>query len=126
MVDWAWDEAWYKVNMEMPYRSTVLLAEDDPDDVLLTQIAFEKARLANPLMVARDGEEAIAYLKGEGRYADREQFPALATRPLAQAPHPRLYQRRFVEFPTSLSPSFPMSRNPHRKPSRKYRLAHQP
>jgi CheY-like chemotaxis protein len=75
MVDWALDEALYKVNMEMPYRSTVLLAEDDPDDVLLTQIAFEKARLANPLMVARDGEEAIAYLKGEGRYADREQFP---------------------------------------------------
>jgi len=59
----------------MTDRSTVLLAEDDLDDVLLTQIAFERARLANPLQVVRDGEEAIAYLKGEGPYADRERYP---------------------------------------------------
>ena len=64
-----------EVKTEMIERATVLLAEDDPDDVLLTQIAFEKARLANPLQVVRDGEEAIAYLKGEGRYADRDRFP---------------------------------------------------
>src|SRR5215831_11148176 len=55
--------------------ATVLLAEDDPDDVLLTQIAFERARLVNPLQVVRDGEEAIAYLKGEGDFADRTRFP---------------------------------------------------
>jgi CheY-like chemotaxis protein len=56
-------------------NATVLLAEDDPDDVLLTQIAFEKARLANPLQVVRDGEEAISYLKGDGRFADRHKYP---------------------------------------------------
>ena len=56
-------------------RSLVLLVEDDPDDVLLTQIAFERARLANPLGVVRDGEEAIAYLSGAGQYADRNKFP---------------------------------------------------
>ena len=56
-------------------RSTVLLAEDDPDDVLLTQLAFERARLANLLQVVRDGEEAIAYLSGEGAFADRDRFP---------------------------------------------------
>ncbi len=56
-------------------EATVLLCEDDPDDVLLTQIAFEKARLANPLQIVRDGEEAIAYLKGEGHFADRTRFP---------------------------------------------------
>jgi len=61
--------------MESRYRATVLLAEDDPDDVLLTQIAFEKARLANPLVVVRDGEEVISYLKGEGGYGDREKYP---------------------------------------------------
>ena len=61
--------------MDMNERATVLLAEDDPDDVLLTQMAFEKARLANPLQVVRDGEEAIAYLKGEGIYANRQRFP---------------------------------------------------
>lgn len=55
--------------------ATVLLAEDDPDDVLLTQIAFEKARLANPLQVVRDGEEAVAYLQGRGKFADRHRFP---------------------------------------------------
>ncbi len=55
--------------------ATVLLAEDDPDDILLTQIAFEKARLANPLQVVRDGEEAIEYLKGDGQYANRLLFP---------------------------------------------------
>ena len=56
-------------------RSLVLLVEDDPDDVLLTQIAFERARLANPLGVVRDGEEAIAYLSGAKQYADRNKFP---------------------------------------------------
>ncbi len=56
-------------------NATVLLAEDDPDDVLLTHLAFEKARLANPLQVVRDGEEAIAYLKGTGRFKNRAAFP---------------------------------------------------
>src|SRR5258708_10790569 len=64
-----------QIMQEMKDHATVLLAEDDPDDVLLTQIAFENARLANPLQVARDGEEAIAYLQGDGRYADRKRFP---------------------------------------------------
>jgi CheY-like chemotaxis protein len=64
-----------KCIVEVHYEATVLLCEDDPDDVLLTEIAFEKARLANPLQIARDGEEAIAYLKGEGRFADRTRFP---------------------------------------------------
>ena len=54
---------------------TVLLAEDDPDDILITRIVFKKARLANRLQVVRDGEQAIAYLKGEGRYANRILYP---------------------------------------------------
>jgi len=61
--------------MQMIDNATVLLAEDDPDDVLLTHLAFEKARLANPLQVVRDGEEAIAYLKGDGRFKDRVRYP---------------------------------------------------
>lgn len=56
-------------------EATVLLVEDDPNDVLLTRLAFQRARLANPLQVVRDGEEALSYLGGEGRYADRDQFP---------------------------------------------------
>jgi CheY-like chemotaxis protein len=54
---------------------TVLLVEDDPDDVLLTQRAFKKANVANPLQVVTDGEEAVAYLSGQGRFADRGQYP---------------------------------------------------
>lgn len=56
-------------------HSPVLLVEDDPNDVLLIQRAFRKANLVNPLHVAGDGEEAIAYLSGQGAYADRERHP---------------------------------------------------
>lgn len=55
-------------------RSIILLAEDDPDDVLLIQRAFRKARLANPVQIVGDGEEAVAYLAGRGCYADRERY----------------------------------------------------
>lgn len=47
----------------MSGSGTVLLVEDNDSDVLLTQIAFRKARLANPLVVVRDGEEAVDYLQ---------------------------------------------------------------
>ena len=59
----------------MSDNATVLLAEDNEDDVLLTQIAFKKVRLANPLQIVRDGVQVLAYLKGEGRYADRFRYP---------------------------------------------------
>ncbi len=59
----------------MTEHPAVLLAEDDLNDVLLTRRAFATARLANPLIVVRDGEEAVAYLKGERRYADRRRYP---------------------------------------------------
>ncbi len=41
----------------------ILLVEDNPDDIFMIRRAFEKAKIANPLDVARDGEEAIEYLK---------------------------------------------------------------
>jgi CheY-like chemotaxis protein len=53
----------------------ILLAEDDPNDVLLIQRAFQKAGMRHVLKVVGDGEEAIAYLSGEGPFADRERFP---------------------------------------------------
>ena len=56
-------------------HATVLLAEDNEDDALLTEIAFKKARLANPLQVVKDGVEVIAYLKGEGKFSDRVHYP---------------------------------------------------
>ncbi len=54
---------------------TVLLVEDNQDDVLLIQRAFRNAHLVNPLRVVGDGDEAVAYLYGEGPYADRSAHP---------------------------------------------------
>ena len=55
--------------------ASILLAEDDPNDVLLIQRAFEKAGLKNKLKVVNDGEQAIHYLSGKGNYSNRERFP---------------------------------------------------
>ena len=49
----------------------ILLVEDNPDDVELTRIAFAEAKVANNLVVVRDGAEALDYLFARGEYADR-------------------------------------------------------
>jgi CheY-like chemotaxis protein len=54
---------------------TILLAEDDSDDVLFIGMAFEKAGFAIPMAVVSDGAQAIDYLKGDGLYSDRSRFP---------------------------------------------------
>lgn len=59
----------------MPANHTILLVEDDPNDVVLVQRAFRRARIANPLQVAQDGEAAIDYLAGRPPYADRSRHP---------------------------------------------------
>jgi two-component system response regulator len=56
----------------MSRNHIILLVEDRVDDVELTLRAFEKANVANEIVVASDGEEAINYLFGLGRYADRD------------------------------------------------------
>jgi two-component system, chemotaxis family, response regulator Rcp1 len=48
----------------------ILLVEDNPADVLLIQEAFKEARIGNRISVARDGEEAIQYLRREGSFAE--------------------------------------------------------
>ncbi len=54
---------------------TVLLVEDDLNDIFLVKRAFKLAQIPNPLQVATDGEEAINYLRGDGKYADRAAYP---------------------------------------------------
>ena len=49
----------------------ILLAEDNPGDVMLTKKALEQGKLANNLNVVTDGVEALEYLRQEGEYADR-------------------------------------------------------
>jgi two-component system response regulator len=50
----------------------VLPVEDNPDDVILTQVAFRKAEIANPLQVTADGVAAMDFLFCRGRYAGRD------------------------------------------------------
>jgi len=53
----------------------ILLVEDDPNDILLIQRAFQKAGFHNSLKVVRNGDQAIEYLSGENAFSDRERFP---------------------------------------------------
>lgn len=52
-------------------QKEILLIEDNPDDVELTRLAFEEAQVANRMVVARDGAEALDYLFARGAYAER-------------------------------------------------------
>jgi len=58
-----------------PQAKTILVVEDDPNDRFLIETAFRRIGLTQPLHLVNDGAEAIAYLCGENRYADRERFP---------------------------------------------------
>jgi CheY-like chemotaxis protein len=60
----------------MTKHGTVLLIEDDANDVVLVKKAFEEAGLAHPLQTVNCFKDAIAYLGGNGLYADRNAFPA--------------------------------------------------
>jgi CheY-like chemotaxis protein len=57
----------------------ILLVEDNPSDIALTQRAFAKSRIANELLVAEDGQEALEYLFATGKHNGRDvnQLPAL-------------------------------------------------
>tara|TARA_R110002096_G_scaffold163992_5_gene331660 strand:+ start:16544 stop:17002 length:459 start_codon:yes stop_codon:yes gene_type:complete len=48
----------------------ILMVEDNPGDVGLTKAALEDAKIANSLHVATNGEEALAFLKREGKFAE--------------------------------------------------------
>jgi CheY-like chemotaxis protein len=53
----------------------ILHVEDDPNDVLLLETAFQDVGVTTPVFVATDGRIAISYLAGEGQFADRERHP---------------------------------------------------
>jgi CheY-like chemotaxis protein len=56
-------------------RLTILHVDDDSNDVMLLQHACRKAGMDINLLGVSDGDEAIAYLNGRDKFADREQFP---------------------------------------------------
>ena len=53
-------------------RRVLFLVEDNPDDILLTLRALKKNHILNPVVVARDGAEALDYLFGVGPHAGRD------------------------------------------------------
>lgn len=62
----------------MPNRTrpiTILMADDDPDDRLMTKEAFEEAHLANDLRFVEDGEELLDYLFRRGKYTEPADSP---------------------------------------------------
>lgn len=54
---------------------TILLVEDEENDVLFFKSALKKAGITNPLQVARHGQEALSYFHGAGRFSDRQAYP---------------------------------------------------
>jgi CheY-like chemotaxis protein len=64
-----------KENPMSAENEVVLLAEDDENDIELLKRAFKQTHVENPLQIVRDGEEAIEYLKGEGKFSERQKYP---------------------------------------------------
>ncbi|SPE50821.1 Response regulator receiver protein (modular protein) [Verrucomicrobia bacterium] len=56
-------------------HNPILLVEDDENDVFFFQRAVSKAGMMGPVHVARDGQEAIDYLRGAGKFNERAKFP---------------------------------------------------
>ena len=54
---------------------TILMADDDPEDVMLAEEALEEARLANNFYSVGDGEELLEYLRRQGKFSDPESSP---------------------------------------------------
>ena len=58
------------------YRSAnILLVEDNKMDEILTLDAFNEAHLKNNVRVVRNGEDALEYMLGEGKFMDRNAYP---------------------------------------------------
>ena len=54
---------------------SILLVDDDENDVLVMSMALKKTGLSCPILAASDGREAQDYLSGAGKFADRREYP---------------------------------------------------
>src|ERR1700726_288193 len=55
--------------------SAILIVDDSINDQRIIARAFHKINIPNPVRTVGSGNEAIRYLNGQGKFADREQFP---------------------------------------------------
>lgn len=56
-------------------RPTFLVVDDDPNDLMLFRSAFQSSGVSAAVQTATSGDEAIAYLVGEGKFSDRAMYP---------------------------------------------------
>ncbi len=56
------------------YHSTIVVIDDDPNDLILIEKAFRSIGVKEPIHTLNGGAEAIAYMMGEGKYSDRTVF----------------------------------------------------
>jgi CheY-like chemotaxis protein len=61
--------------IDISERAVILLAEDEEDYVLLLKRAFSEAKIQNPSYVVSTGPELMSYLKGEGKFVNRDEYP---------------------------------------------------
>lgn len=59
----------------MDAHPVILIAEDNENDVLMLRRAFTHLGINAPIHIVADGEQAIAYLEGSGRYSNRAEYP---------------------------------------------------
>lgn len=56
------------------YHATILIVEDNPSDHLLIREAFKFIGVTDPIQIVSSGNEAIAYMKGDGKFSDRTTY----------------------------------------------------
>jgi CheY-like chemotaxis protein len=56
------------------YHSTILIVDDNPNDLLFMEKAFREIGVTDPIQKASGGQEAITYMKGEGKFSDRTRY----------------------------------------------------
>lgn len=54
---------------------SILLVEDDPNDILFIQRAFRQVNAAILVQIIKDGDDAVDYLAGQGKFVDRDAYP---------------------------------------------------
>jgi CheY-like chemotaxis protein len=56
------------------YYATIMVVDDDPNDLILIERAFRAIGIKDPIHTVNGGREAIAYMKGQGKFADRDAY----------------------------------------------------
>jgi len=54
---------------------SILVVEDDENDVMFVKMAMKRSGVTNPIQVVTDGQQALDYFQGSGKFANRSQFP---------------------------------------------------